>query len=178
MVQHPWLQVFKATFIPHMEWSFQWLFIITGVLGTTISPYMFFWQAAEETEEERMQHLLVGNSKPHINWRFIHNLRLDTIVGMLFSQIGAWAIILVAATVLNGNGITDIKTAADAAKALEPLVQTFPNAGFMAKLLFSIGVIGLGLLSIPILAGSAAYALTEALGVKEGLNLTFIKEYR
>ena len=63
MVQHPWLQVFKATFIPHMEWSFQWLFIITGVLGTTISPYMFFWQAAEETEEERMQHLLVGNSK-------------------------------------------------------------------------------------------------------------------
>ena len=94
---------------------------------------------------------------------------------MLFSQIGAWAIILVAATVLNGNGITDIKTAADAAKALEPLVQTFPNAGFMAKLLFSIGVIGLGLLSIPILAGSAAYALTEALGVKEGLNLKFKK---
>lgn len=177
IIQHPWLEVIKATFIPHMEWSFPFLFIITGVFGTTISPYMFFWQASEETEEEKMQHLLVGNSKPQINWRFIHNLRLDTMAGMLFSQIAAWSIILVAATVLNNNGITDIKTAADAAKALEPLVQTFPNAGYLAKLLFAVGIVGLGLLSIPILAGSAAYVLTEALGIKEGLNLKFKKAH-
>jgi NRAMP (natural resistance-associated macrophage protein)-like metal ion transporter len=170
IVSQPWLTLLKATVIPHIELNFQFLFIITGVLGTTISPYMFFWQASEETEEERKEHLLVGNGIPNIGKKFIKNLRIDNFVGMLFSEIGTWSIIVVTATVLNAHGITNIKTAADAAKALEPLVSTFPNAGYIAKVIFAVGVLGLGFLSIPILAGSAAYAFAEAFNLKEGLN--------
>ena len=131
---------------------------------------MFFWQASEEVEEERKEHLLVGNGIPNIGKKFIKNLRIDNFVGMLFSEIGTWSIIVVTATVLNAHGITNIKTAADAAKALEPLVSTFPNAGYIAKVIFAVGVLGLGFLSIPILAGSAAYAFAEAFNLKEGLN--------
>lgn len=172
IINEPWMTLLKATFIPHIEFNFAFLFIITGVLGTTISPYLFFWQASEEVEEERAKHL-IKNNKPHINKRFIRNLRIDNFVGMFFSEIGAWSIMVVAATVLNAHGITDIKTAADAAKALEPLVQTFPHAGYVSKLIFSIGIIGLGLLSVPVLAGSAAYALSEAFNWREGLHLQF-----
>jgi len=170
IVTQPWLTLLKATLIPHIELNFQFLFIITGVLGTTISPYMFFWQASEETEEEKEKHLMNGNQKPHIGKVFIKNLRIDNLAGMLFSEIGTWSIIVVTATVLNAHGITNIKTAADAAKALEPLVSTFPNAGYVAKLIFAVGVLGLGFLSIPILAGSAAYAFAEAFNLREGLN--------
>jgi len=170
IVSQPWLTLLRATFIPHIELNFQFLFIITGVLGTTISPYMFFWQASEETEEERMEHLLKGSEKPHIGKVFIKNLRIDNIAGMLFSEIGTWSIIVVTATVLNAHGITNIRTAADAAKALEPLVSTFPNAGYIAKVIFAVGILGLGFLSIPILAGSAAYAFAEAFNLREGLS--------
>jgi Mn2+/Fe2+ NRAMP family transporter len=138
---------------------------------------MFFWQASEETEEERKEHLLIGNEEPHIGKKFIKNLRIDNFVGMLFSEIGTWSIIVVTATVLNAHGITNIKTAADAAKALEPLVSTFPNAGYIAKVIFAVGVLGLGFLSIPILAGSAAYAFTEAFNLKEGLNMKLKKAH-
>jgi Mn2+/Fe2+ NRAMP family transporter len=132
---------------------------------------MFFWQASEEVEEEKMHHIGNLNGRPKIGLRFIKNMRLDNFIGMLFSEIATWSIIVVAATVLHQNGITNIATAADAAKALEPLVQTFPNAGFLAKLIFAIGIIGLGLLGIPVLSGSAAYALTEAFNMKAGLNI-------
>ena len=177
IVSQPWGTLLKATFVPHIEFNFQFLFIIVGVLGTTISPYMFFWQASEETEEERMTHLLGKNGKPLISWRFIRNLRIDNFFGMLFSEIGTWSIIVVTATVLNAHGFTDIKTAADAAKALEPLVSTFPNAGYLAKVIFAVGVIGLGLLSVPVLAGSAAYAFAEAFNLNEGLNLKLKKAH-
>ncbi len=177
IVSQPWGTLLKATFVPHIELNFQFLFIIVGVLGTTISPYMFFWQASEETEEERLAHLLVKGEKPHIGWRFIHNLRIDNFIGMFFSEIGTWSIIVVTATVLNAHGFTDIKTAADAARALEPLVSTFPNAGYLAKVIFAVGIIGLGLLSVPVLAGSAAYAFTEAFNLSEGLNLKFKKAH-
>ncbi len=177
IVSQPWETLLKATFIPHIELNFQFLFIITAVLGTTISPYMFFWQASEETEEEREAHLLVKGGKPRIGWGFIRNLRIDNFVGMLFSQIGTWSIIVVTSSVLNAHGFTDIKTAADAAKALEPLVSTFPNAGYLAKVLFAIGIIGLGLLSVPVLAGSAAYAFTESFNLNEGLNLKLKKAH-
>jgi NRAMP (natural resistance-associated macrophage protein)-like metal ion transporter len=170
IVTQPWLTLLRATFVPHIELNFQFLFIITGVLGTTISPYMFFWQASEENEEEKEKHLMWGNSKPHIGRAFIRHLRIDNLAGMIFSEIGTWSIIVVTATVLNAHGITNIKTAADAAKALEPLVSTFPNAGYLAKVIFAGGVLGLGFLSIPILAGSAAYAFAEAFNLKEGLN--------
>ena len=176
IVKEPWWKLLKATFIPHIEFSFEFLFIITGVLGTTISPYLFFWQASEEIEEERQKHL-IRRGIPRISKQFMHNLRVDTFIGMLFSEIATWSIIVVAATVLNTHGITDIKTAADAAMALEPLVQTFPHSGYLAKLIFAVGIIGLGLLSVPVLAGSAAYALSETLNWREGLNLKLKKAH-
>jgi Mn2+/Fe2+ NRAMP family transporter len=96
---------------------------------------------------------------------------------MFLSEIVTWSIIVVSATVLHANGMTDIKTGADAAKALEPLVQTFPHAGYVAKLIFAVGIIGLGLLSVPVLAGSAAYALSETFNWKSGLNLKLKKAH-
>lgn len=170
LVSQPWLEIFKATLIPHVKFSFAFFFIITGVLGTTISPYMFFWEASQEVEEEKSRHIWRRNLFPRGMKKFIANLRLDNFFGMLFSNLGAWCIIVVAATVLNGSGVTDIKSAADAARALEPLVKTFPNAGLIAKVIFSIGIIGLGLLAVPVLSGSASYALSEAFNWNEGLN--------
>ena len=177
IVSQPWHTIFVATFWPHVELNFEFFFIITGVLGTTISPYMFFWQASEEVEEEKELHLTSRYGKPKIGAHFIRNLRIDNFLGMVFSEIATWSIIVVAATVLHQNGVTDVTSAADAAKALEPLVQTFPHAGFLAKLIFAVGIIGLGLLGIPILSGSAAYALTEAFNMKEGLNLKLKKAH-
>jgi len=177
LINHPWETVLQATMIPHIEFSFPFLMILTGLLGTTISPYMFFWQASEEVEEEREAHLVRKNEYPHITPAFIRTMRIDTWVGMIASGIGAWAIILVASTVLHTHGITDIRTAADAAKALEPLVTTFPNAGYLAKCIFALGIIGLGLLSVPVLAGSTAYAFTEAFNMHEGLNLKLKKAH-
>ena len=171
IIDKPWQTIIRATFLPNVELNFEFFFIITAVLGTTISPYMFFWQAAQEVEEEKAQHLIGRYGKPKIGPKFIRNLRLDNLTGMLFSEFATWSIIVVAATVLNQNGITNVTSAAEAAKALEPLVQTFPHAGFLAKLIFAVGIMGLGLLGIPILSGSAAYAFSEAFNMKEGLNL-------
>ncbi len=170
IVEHSWGEIFLATFIPRIEFSFAWLFIVTGVFGTTISPYMFFWQASEEVEEEIANHNLAQKGgQPKALKKFLHNMRLDTTVGMIWSNITMWFIIITTASVLFKNGVTDITSAADAAKALEPLVQSFPNAGQIAKSLFAIGIIGVGLLGIPVLAGSAAYAMSEAFGWPEGL---------
>lgn len=170
LVREPWGTLLHATFVPHIQLSFAFLFIITGVFGTTISPYMFFWEASEEVEEEREKHL-IKEGRPNITRSFLRSLRIDNFVGMLSSQIATWCIIVVAATVLNANGVVNIATAADAAKALIPLVRTFPNAGFLAGCIFAVGVIGLGLLAVPVLSASASYALSEALNWKEGLNL-------
>jgi len=171
LVQEPWMTILRATFIPHIEFNFAFLFIITGVIGTTISPYMFFWEASEEVEEERAKRLTHRDEKPTITKAFMKRLRLDNFFGMLSSQIATWCVIVVAATVLHGDGITNVGTAADAARAIEPLVHTFPYAGFLAKLIFAIGIIGLGLLAVPVLSASASYAISEALSWKEGLNL-------
>ena len=174
MAGQNWEEVLKATFIPHIEFNTSFFFILTGVLGTTITPYMFFWQASEEVEEEISQKILPkANSIPKIGKAFIRNLRIDTAIGMFVSQVTTWFIIITTASVLHGGGINNITTAADAAKALEPLVSTFPNSGFLAKVIFSFGIIGLGLLSVPVLAGSASYALSEAFQWKEGLYLKF-----
>jgi len=170
LVSEPWMTILRATLLPHVELSFAFLFIITGVLGTTISPYMFFWEASEEIEEEKEKHLIVnGVAKPTKS--FMRHLRLDNFLGMLSSEVATWCIIIVAATVLNAHGLTNVATTADAAKALEPLVHTFPNAGYLAKVLFAIGVLGLGLLAVPVLSASASYALSETLNWREGLNL-------
>ncbi len=174
IVHQPWATIFKASVIPHVEFSFAFFFIITGVLGTTISPYMFFWEASQEVEEDQEKHLLT-EGKPLISWMSVHKMRLDNTFGMIFSEFATWSIIVVAATVLHNSGVHDVKTAADAAKALEPLVHSFPNAGLLSKLIFSIGIIGLGLLAIPVLSGSAAYSVSEGFGWKASLNLKLKK---
>lgn len=170
IIKMPWFTVLKATFIPHIEFSFAFFFIITGVLGTTISPYMFFWETSQEVEEVKEKRLL-KHGVPSIRKSNIHKMRIDNNVGMIISEITTWSILVVAGTILHNSGVTDIKTAADAAKALEPLVHSFPHSGYLSKLIFSIGIIGLGFLAVPILSGSAAYAVSEAVNWKSGLNL-------
>lgn len=177
MVKEPWWTILKATFIPSFEFNFQFIFIITGVLGTTISPYLFFWNASQIVEEGRDRYANKRGSKPHINWQLIKRIRIDNFIGMFFSEVCTWSIIVVTATVLHSHGVTDIKTSADAARALEPFVQTFPHAGYLAKLIFAVGIIGLGLLAVPVLAGSSAYALSEAFDWNDGLNLKLQKAY-
>ncbi|MEO8117241.1 MAG: divalent metal cation transporter [Bacteroidota bacterium] len=176
IVQLPWLTVLKATFIPHIEFSFAFFFIITGVLGTTISPYMFFWETSQEVEEVKEKKWF-RKGVPRISKRKIHAMRIDNNAGMIISEITTWSILVVAGTVLHNSGVTDIKTAADAAKALEPLVHSFPHSGYLSKLIFSIGIIGLGFLAVPVLSGSAAYAVSEAANWESGLNLKLKKAH-
>lgn len=174
MIAAPWGAILRATLVPHVEFSFGFLFLVTGVFGTSISPYMFFWQASEEVEEEAELGLaLDGGSAPRLPRHFIRDMRIDTAVGMVSAELVQWFIIIVTGSVLFGQGITTINTAADAARALEPLVRSFPDAGQVARDLFAVGVIGLGLLGIPVLAGSAAYAMAEAFRWREGLSKRF-----
>jgi len=176
IIHEPWGKILYATLVPHIEFNFAFLFIITGVFGTSISPYMFFWQASEEVEELiENQVPLDTQGAPVLPVRAIRDMRIDTAVGMVAAELAQWFIIMTTATVLFSHGVTNITTAADAAKALEPLVRSFPNSGQVAKDLFAVGVIGLGLLAIPVLAGSAAYPLAEALDWSEGLSKTFGK---
>ena len=172
LIGQDWGQVLYATVHPSLQFDSATLFILVGMLGTTISPYLFFWDTSEVVEDEILHHRLAVNAQkePKVTKRFIRNLRIDNFTGMLVASLGAWFIVIACASVLNANGITEINSAADAAKALEPLVQDFPNAGLVAKLIFSIGIIGLGLLAIPVLAGSSSYALSETLRWKEGLH--------
>lgn len=174
LVNVPWLEALRATFIPHIEFNESFLYIIIAVFGTTISPYLFFWQTSNVVEEEiAHHHLAKKGGTPKLTKSYLKRLRIDTVVGMLFTVVVAWFIIIVGAVVLNRAGITNINTAADAAKALEPLVTTFPNAGFLAKLIFAVGVIGIGLQAVPVLAGSSAYAVAESFSWHEGLYKKF-----
>lgn len=176
IINEPWGQIAKATLVPHIELSFAFLFIITGVFGTTISPYMFFWQTSGEVEEEISAHMLAQRGgKPRLTHKFMRDLKIDTVVGMVASEVAQFFIVITAATVLFSHGVTNIGSAADAAKALQPLVTSFPNSGQVAKDLFAVGIVGLGLLGIPVLAGSAAYAMSEAFGWREGLYRKFTK---
>ena len=172
LVGQNWGMVLHATVHPNIHFNSAMLYILVGMLGTTISPYLFFWDTSEVVEDEIMHHRITENAKkePKITKRFIHNLRVDNLTGMLIATLGAWFIVITCASVLHYNGITEINSAADAARALEPLVKNFPNAGLIAKLIFSVGVIGLGLLAVPVLAGSSSYALSETLHWKEGLH--------
>ncbi len=170
LVKEPWGTLLKATFVPHIEFTAEFFFIITGVIGTTISPYMFFWEASEEVEEEKSKGM-IRNGTATVTKLFMRRLRMDNLMGMVSSQIAAWCIIVVGATVLHQNGITHITSAAQAAQALEPLVHSFPHSGFLAELIFAIGIIGLGFLAVPVFSGSASYALSEALDWRSGLNL-------
>ena len=138
--------------------------MVVGVFGTTISPYLFFWQASQEVED---MHARKGSSllkKPASAPAELRRIRWDTWSGMFFSNITAFFIILATAVTLHAAGITDINTAAQAASALRPL------AGNFAFILFALGILGVGLIGVPVLAGSGAYALAEAMGWKSGLE--------
>lgn len=178
LVGQNWPEVFHATFTLTPKLNAETMYIFVGMLGTTISPYLFFWDTSEVVEEEISKHRLTEAGKdPKISKRFLRSIRVDNFVGMTLASVTAWFIVVACASVLFKNGITTINTAADAARALEPLVQGFPNAGLVAKLIFSVGIIGLGLLAVPVLAGSSSYAISETLGWKEGLYRKFKRAF-
>src|SRR5690348_6378684 len=172
IVGENWTSVLIASVVPHFEFTPGFVMIFVAIFGTTISPYLFFWQASEEAEEDVTKNKIkdIGEGKPKIQKKEIMTMRKDVAVGMAFSQAIMWFIIMTASGTLHVNGLTDISTADEAAKALEPLVKTFPHAGELAKTIFALGIIGTGLLAIPVLAGSSAYALSEQFGWKEGLS--------
>lgn len=170
-VTDSWGAVLDALLTPHVELSRMYILNIAAFLGTTISPYLFFWQADQEVEEELAHGKLrwMGRGVPKIHSGDVRRMRFDTASGMLFSNLITFFIILTVAGTLGVSGITDINTAADAAQALRPI------AGDFAFLLFALGIIGTGLLAVPVLAGSAGYAVAEAFGWKEGLGRRFIQ---
>lgn len=174
LVNVPWGEVLAATVMPKITFNAEFLYIIVAIFGTTISPYLFFWQTSEVVEDEIAAHRLAQRGGvPRISAPYLRRLRIDTAIGMLFSNVIAWFVIIVGAVVLGAHGVTTINSAADAAKALEPLVHGFENAGYIAKLVFAIGVIGIGLMSVPVLAGSSSYAIAETFNWREGLFRKF-----
>jgi NRAMP (natural resistance-associated macrophage protein)-like metal ion transporter len=161
----PWGKVAFNTLVPSLIWRKDYLVAIVAVLGTTITPYCFFWQSSEEAEDERIDpaaHRLID--APDEARSAIGRIRADTYIGMGFSNLISLFIIITAAATLNAHGITDIQTSSQAAEALRPI------AGEFAFAVFAAGIIGVGLLAVPVLAGSAAYALGEALGWPTGLS--------
>ena len=168
MVKQDWVLILQSTIIPHIAFSKEYILNLTAILGTTVSPYLFFWQADEEAEEEVAEGKLreIGAKRPHITARFIRQMRLDTAFGMFFSQLITFFIIATVATTLSVSPIT---SAAQAAAALRPI------AGDWAFFLFALGIISTGLLALPVLAGSAAFAVGEAAHWKVGLEKKFDK---
>jgi Mn2+/Fe2+ NRAMP family transporter len=166
----------RATLVPNIQFTPSFLALVVGVLGTTISPYLFFWQASEEVEEVELHHW-EPRGRDFVRQRQmllarIRVLHLDTALGMLSSEVATWFIIFTTGSVLHTHGITTISTADQAAAALEPLVHSFPHAGTLPKVIFAVGILGVGPLGIPVLAGSAAYAVAAAFHWKEGLAKT------
>ncbi len=151
-----WGAVVRATLIPHIEMSSEYWATLVGIFGTTISPYLFFWQASEEVEEERKEGMVTLKQRQGTTEAALKQSRNDVMTGMFFSNLIMYFIILTTAATLHAHGKTTIATAQDAAEALRPL------AGKGAYWLFSLGLIGAGMLGVPVLAGSSAYAVAEA----------------
>ena len=168
-------QVLAYTILPHIEFNANFAMLFVAVVGTTISPYLFFWQASEEAEEDVAKRKIkeIGKGIPKVSKREVRLMRADVMLGMAFSQLIMWAIIVSTAGTLHANNITGIATADQAAKALEPLVKSFPNAGEIAETVFALGIIGTGLLAVPVLAGSCGYTLSDAFGWRQGLSRRF-----
>jgi len=163
------------TIIPSITFSSEYAILFVAVIGTTISPYLLFWQTSEEAEEDVAKHKIkeIGEGKPKISPREIMVMKEDIGIGMFFSQFIMWSIIVTSAGSLYFAGNTDIQTADQAASSLEPLVKSFPNSGQIAKVIFAFGIIGTGLLAIPVLSASSAFALSDTFGWKEGLEKKF-----
>ncbi|HJT10726.1 MAG TPA: divalent metal cation transporter [Candidatus Nitrosotalea sp.] len=170
-----WTEILVASIVPHVEFTPAFAMLFVALFGTTISPYLFFWQSSEEAEEDVAKNKIkeIGEGVPKVQKKEIATMRKDVAAGMVFSQAIMWFIIVTTAGTLHVHGFTDIVTADQAAKSLEPLVKTFPNSGELTKIIFSLGIIGTGLLAIPVLAGSSGYALSEEFGWKEGLGKKF-----
>jgi len=166
-LSHPnWSAVFRATFIPHIEWSKDYISVLVGILGTTISPYLFFWQAAQEVEEDRDHGKNTVAKRKGATNKELRVAKRDVITGMLLSNLVMYFLILTTAATLNAHGQKHIETAKQAAEALRPL------AGPGAYWLFTLGIIGTGMLAVPVLAGSCAYAIAEGAKWKDAsLNL-------
>ena len=162
----PWGEVLARTLMPHFAWNNDSVTLIVAVFGTTISPYLFFWQASQEVEEIRADDDAQALRKaPADAAAHLKRIKIDTFIGMGFSNLVAFFIILTTASTLALHGVTNIQTSAQAAEALRPL------AGEFAFFLFGLGIIGTGMLAVPVLAGSAAYAVTESFRWPNGLDL-------
>jgi len=166
-VSQPWGEVLKSTFVPHIELSTSFLFLLVGTFGTTITAYCWFWQSDQEVEEGLANGTIGPDGKVDEQQLepFLKRVKTDTKIGTGWAEVVQWSIIVVCATVLFRHGVTNITTAAQAASALEPL------AGDYAKVLFATGVVGVGLMAIPIFAGVSAYAMCELNGWRKGLDL-------
>ncbi|GAC1387407.1 MAG: divalent metal cation transporter [Candidatus Saccharimonadales bacterium] len=165
ILSHPnWADVARHSFIPHITFSKDQLLLICGILGTTISPYLFFWQTSQEVEEEIAVGQTTLKSRQGSDAAAMKKMRIDVWSGMLLSNAVMFFIIAACGSVLFAHGITNISTAAEAAQALRPF------AGNATYFLFAAGIIGMGLLAIPVLAGSSSYAVSESFGRKQGLN--------
>jgi Mn2+/Fe2+ NRAMP family transporter len=165
VVKVPWTEALKGILVPHLSWNAAFLTTLVAILGTTISPYLFIWQSSQEAEEQRIdakkKPLKKALSDAPEEFR---RIRLDTLIGMAFSNLIALSIIVTTAATLHAQGKTDIQSSAQAAEALKPI------AGPFAELIFALGIIGTGLLAIPVLAGSTAYAIGEGSRWKVGLS--------
>jgi Mn2+/Fe2+ NRAMP family transporter len=164
-VRVPWGEALTGLFVPTLIWSNDYFMMLVAIAGTTISPYLFFWQASQEAEDVRVK----PNRSPLLWERrqalgALSRIRADTMVGMAVSNVIAIAIMMTTAATLNAHGVTAIETSAQAAEALRPI------AGEFAALVFTLGILGTGLLAVPVLAGSAAYAVGEARRWKVGLG--------
>jgi len=167
VVHVPWEEATSGAFVPHVQWRPEYLSTLVAVLGTTISPYLFFWQASQEVEEQRAApgHEPLREAPEQAD-EHLERIRFDTWIGMSFSNLIAACIMLTTAATLNAHGITNVESAEQAAAALRPI------AGNLAFVLFAASIIGTGLLAVPVLAGSAAYAVAEARRWPIGLGLT------
>jgi len=158
-----WKAILYGMVVPAFEFNREQIFLITAILGTTISPYLFFWQTSQEIEEQILLGRITLAQRRNATDKEISDMREDVWFGMFISNIVMFFIIAACGATLHVNGVLEIKTAADAALALQPI------AGPKAALLFTLGIIGTGMLAIPVLAGSASYALSETFGWKQGL---------
>ncbi len=164
VAQVPWGQAIASTLVPSFTFDKDHAMALVAIFGTTISPYLFFWQAGQEVEEQHRRHVKPLHVSPRSAGPELARIRTDTLVGIGFSNITALFIIIATAATLHAHGVTQITSAAQAAEALRPI------AGQFAFALFAIGIIGTGLLAVPVLAGSAAYAVSETFGWTEGLD--------
>ena len=164
-IEVPWRRVIASTLAPTVVFDRDYLLTVVAVFGTTISPYLFFWQASQEAEESRLSYRMALGDGESPAEHAISHISMDTWIGMMFSNLIAFFIIVTTAATLNAHGVTRIETASQAAEALRPI------AGELTFALFAAGIIGTGLLAVPVLAGSAAYAVADAFGLRGSLEL-------